>query len=95
MFLAGQALHLEAPLGLGALEGLAIVVAEGSAEAQAGEVFDPLPVEREVLAVEQVVAALDHRVADEEACVALGAAQPDRAAVAFAAFGQAQGAGPG
>ena len=67
-------LGASAALAFGTLEGFAIVVAEGGAEAQLGEVVDLLPVERQVLAVEQVVAAFDHRFADEEVLVALGAA---------------------
>ncbi|MNT51400.1 hypothetical protein D3C72_1883640 [compost metagenome] len=45
--------------------------------------------------MEQVVRGFYHRVADEEALVALGAAQPDSGAGALAALGQVQRAGPG
>lgn len=74
---------------LGLLEGLAVVIVDGAAETQRREVGDLLPVEGAVLAVEQVVAALHHRVTDVEGLLAFGAAQPHGAAVALAALGAA------
>ncbi|MNN78378.1 hypothetical protein D3C81_1949300 [compost metagenome] len=45
--------------------------------------------------MEQVVGGFDHRVADMEQLVALGAAHPYGGAGALAALGQVQRAGPG
>src|SRR5690606_15213011 len=88
-------LDLQPALALGLLEGLAIVVVDGAADAQSGQVGHLMPVDGLIPAMEQVVAALHHRVADEEGLLALRAAQPHGAAVTLAALGTAQGAGPG
>ncbi|MNG33122.1 hypothetical protein D3C84_1192940 [compost metagenome] len=72
----------------GALEVRAIVVAQGAAELLALEVGNLLPVQGAVLAVEEVVGAVHHRLADEEERFPLRAAQPDGRASALAALGQ-------
>jgi len=94
-FITGHPIDPQLSAGFGLLKGCAIVIAAGADQASTLQVANLLPVKAVALAVEQVVTAFHHRVADKELFFTLTAVQPDRAAIAFAALGQLQRACPG